>query len=173
MAFYVTHLHTMTVICRHRALLIDQCPLRPDKKKWRSSCSRVIDQCRLSGKYWSGSGHYPTRRSSRASRKLQGSFKSPPCSLHFHSNSSPTSPSFSSSNMEAQTTSAQRPGGGGASNGRRRRGAAAGGGTHTCPHCGRTFKRSEHKERHVRTRQYTPDFPLVNLPQIPESHVMA
>jgi len=80
--------------------------------------------------------------------------------------------------MEAQTTSTQRPGGGGgggasasASNGRRRRGAAAGGGTHTCPHCGRTFKRSEHKERHVRTRQFYPGFSFhfVNLPQIPES----
>ncbi|KAK8124896.1 uncharacterized protein PG998_000655 [Apiospora kogelbergensis] len=60
--------------------------------------------------------------------------------------------------MEAQTTSTQRPGGGATSNGRRRRGAAAGGGTHTCPHCGRTFKRSEHKERHVRTRQFYPGF---------------
>ena len=40
------------------------------------------------------------------------------------------------------------------SSGRRRRGAAAGSTSHTCPHCGRSFKRSEHKERHVRTRQY-------------------
>ncbi len=26
----------------------------------------------------------------------------------------------------------------------------------TCPHCGRTFKRTEHLERHVRTRTLTP-----------------
>ncbi|KAK6087648.1 hypothetical protein SCUP234_01287 [Seiridium cupressi] len=41
--------------------------------------------------------------------------------------------------------------------GRKRRGASDG--PHTCPHCGRTFKRSEHKERHVRT--HTKEKPFV------------
>ncbi|KAI1084352.1 amidase signature domain-containing protein [Whalleya microplaca] len=35
--------------------------------------------------------------------------------------------------------------------GRRRRGGATSLPKHSCPHCGRTFKRSEHLERHVRT----------------------
>ncbi|KAM0816078.1 hypothetical protein AB5N19_01879 [Seiridium cardinale] len=40
---------------------------------------------------------------------------------------------------------------------RKRRGASDG--PHTCSHCGRTFKRSEHKERHVRT--HTKEKPFV------------
>lgn len=38
---------------------------------------------------------------------------------------------------------------------RRRRapGSGFGGGLRMCPHCGRTFKRTEHLERHVRTRK--------------------
>lgn len=36
---------------------------------------------------------------------------------------------------------------------KRRRTAYGGGNVRTCPHCGRNFKRTEHLERHVRTRK--------------------
>lgn len=41
-------------------------------------------------------------------------------------------------------------------NKRRRVDSSGGGGNaRVCPHCGRTFKRTEHLSRHVRTRRYT------------------
>jgi DNA-directed RNA polymerase subunit RPC12/RpoP len=40
---------------------------------------------------------------------------------------------------------------------RRVEGSIGGANARLCPHCGRTFKRTEHLSRHVRTRKYTDD----------------
>lgn len=41
---------------------------------------------------------------------------------------------------------------------RRRDGSSSNVQQRLCPHCGRSFKRSEHLERHVRTRPFYPNF---------------
>lgn len=106
----------------------------------------------------SGHGRRPSQGNSNASKTRQYPNDRPPWGLTFLFLQHHPQLSHKTMHHQDQAPPLKRPG-------RRRR--ELGSESKTCSHCGRSFKRTEHLERHLRTRELPPYLPY------PEDYIVS